>query len=49
MTDFAQNETENESQSTPGTEGDIAPAPAQAELRVGVGTLLGRLSAADAA
>ncbi len=45
MTEFAQNET----QSTPGTEGAVAPAPVQPELRIGVGTLLGRLSAGEAA
>ncbi len=45
MTDFLNND---EPQSTPGTEGAIAPAPVQPELQIGVGALLGRLSA-DAA
>jgi hypothetical protein len=46
MTEFA---NETEPQFTPGTEGAVAPAPVQAELQIGVGALLGRLSAADAA
>lgn len=47
MTEFVQNETEP--QSTLGTEGAIAPAPVQPELQIGVGALLGRLSAGEAA
>ena len=49
MTEFSQNDQSAEPQSTPGTEGAIAPAPTQPELRIGVGTLLGRLSAGEAA
>ncbi|HUR07712.1 MAG TPA: hypothetical protein VM347_34575 [Nonomuraea sp.] len=48
MTEFAHTD-ENEPQATPGTEGAIAPAPQQPELTIGVGTLLGRLSAGEAA
>lgn len=45
MTEIARTD-ENESTSTPAAEAVI---PAQAELRIGVGTLLGRLSATEAA
>lgn len=47
MTDLAEHQTE--AQSTPGTAGAIAPAPVQPELRIGVGALLGRLSAVETA
>ena len=46
MTEFQQ---DDQPQATPGTEGAIAPAPAQPELHIGVGALLGRLSADEAA
>jgi hypothetical protein len=45
MTEFQQ---DDQPQATPGTEGAIAPSPAQPE-RIGVGALLGRLSADEAA
>jgi hypothetical protein len=44
MTDFQQ---DDQPQATPGTAGAIAPAPA--ELKIGVGALLGRLSADETA
>jgi hypothetical protein len=44
MTDFQQ---DDQPQATPGTAGAIAPAPA--ELQIGVGALLGRLSSDDSA
>jgi hypothetical protein len=40
MTEFSQ---DDHPQATPGTEGAIAPAPA--ELQIGVGALLARLTA----
>lgn len=40
MTEFSQ---DNQPLATPGTAGAIAPAPA--ELKIGVGALLGRLAA----
>lgn len=47
MTDFSQND---DVQATPVDESAVAPAAVQSEWRVGVGTLMGRLSAdADAA
>lgn len=46
MTDFQQ---DDQPQATPGTEGAIAPAPEQPELQIGVGALLGRMRADEAA
>ena len=45
MTEIAENETTESA----ATEGDTATIPAQRELRVGVGALMGRLSAGKTA
>ena len=49
MTEFVMTHHDDEFQPFLGTAGAIAPAPVEPELQIGVGALLGRLSAADAA